>query len=58
MIPAIGMFSVACPSCESVLSARPDAQNCAGCGNRYLLRFGYLMPLDPDSATTALGAPA
>ena len=58
MVPAVGMFSVACPSCGCALGAQRESQCCARCGKQYLVRFGHLMPLDPDPATSSLGSPA
>jgi hypothetical protein len=52
-----GLFALSCPNCGSDLTVdQRGTGSCLGCGRSYLNRFGYLIPIELDTARAAAGA--
>ena len=54
------MFDVFCPVCGGAITPpAPDEGQCPGCGARYLVRVGYLIPVPPPvpQSPSPTGAP-
>ena len=51
-----GLFTVFCPRCGTeVAVGEGTAHQCSTCGRRYLLRMGYLLPIERQGALGVSG---
>ena len=54
-----GVFALVCVICGTAMEmAHPGEARCAECGQRYLARVGYLIPVDEPAVPMLVDEPA